>query len=92
MKSKITYNDPESNIWKKARVMSTAGKVSGENKYYFNVKDLNDDSKCRFWEYKWLEKYGWRSWKDLKLLKPNSRARKLEKQQSILRIRTWKSK
>ena len=48
VKSKITYNDPESNFWKKAMVMSTAGKVSGENKYYFNVKDLNDDSKCRF--------------------------------------------
>ena len=44
VRSKITYEDPESNLCKKAMVMSRAGKASGKNKYWFNVKDLNDDS------------------------------------------------
>ena len=44
VRSKITCEDPESNLCKKAMVMSRAAKASGKNKYWFNVKDLNDDS------------------------------------------------
>ena len=44
VRSKITYEDPESNLWKKAMVMCRAGKASGKNKYWFIVKDLDDDS------------------------------------------------
>ena len=41
--SKITYEYPESNLWKKVMVISRAGKPSGKNKYWFNVKELDDD-------------------------------------------------
>ena len=44
VRSKTTYEDPESNLWKKAMVMSRVGKTIGKNKHWFNVKDLDDDS------------------------------------------------
>ena len=44
IKSKITYQESESNLWKRAVVMSRAGKATGRNKYWFNVKDLDNDS------------------------------------------------
>ena len=44
VRSKTTYENPGSNLWKKATVMSRAGKASGKNKYWFNVKDLDDFS------------------------------------------------
>ena len=44
VRSKITYGNPESNLWKKAMVMSSACKASGKNKYWFNIKDLDDHS------------------------------------------------
>ena len=43
-RSKIDHEDPKSDLWKKAMVMGRAGKASGKNKYWFNVKDLDDDS------------------------------------------------
>ena len=44
LKSKITYEDPDTNEWRKAMIISQAGKASGKNKYWFNVKDLEDDT------------------------------------------------
>ena len=44
VRSKTTYENPGSNLWKKATVMSRVGKASGKNKYWFNVKDLDDFS------------------------------------------------
>ena len=33
IKSKVTYKDPVSKEWKRALVISRAGKASGKNKY-----------------------------------------------------------
>ena len=44
LKSEITYEDPDTNEWRKAMIISRAGKASGKNKYWFNVKDLEDDT------------------------------------------------
>ena len=32
LKSKVRYQDPDTNVWRKALVISQAGKVSGKNK------------------------------------------------------------
>ena len=59
LKSKITYEDPDTNEWRKAMIISQAGKASGKNKYWFNVKDLEDDT---------MKSVGFeniRSWKNL---------------------------
>ena len=42
--SKVTYEDSDRNEWKKAMILSRAGKSSGVNKYWFNIKDLKDGS------------------------------------------------
>ena len=42
--SKVTYEDPDRNEWRKAMILSRAGKSSGVNKYWFNIKDLEDGS------------------------------------------------
>ena len=44
LKSKVRYQDPDTNVWRKALVISQAGKVSGKNKNWFNVKHLDDDT------------------------------------------------
>ena len=44
LKSKVRYQDPDTNVWRKALVISRAGKVSGKNKNWFNVKHLDDDT------------------------------------------------
>ena len=44
MKSKVRYQDPDTNVWRKALVISQAGKVSVKNKNWFNVKHLDDDT------------------------------------------------
>ena len=47
VRSKITYEDPDRNEWRKAMVIGRGGKASGKDKYWFNIKDLEDDSmKC----------------------------------------------
>ena len=43
-KSKMTYKDPDSKEWKIALVVSRAGKACGKNKYWFNIKDLDDNT------------------------------------------------
>ena len=42
--SEVTYEDPDRNEWRKAIILSRAGKSSGMNKYWFNIKDLEDGS------------------------------------------------
>ena len=42
--SEVTYEDPDRNEWRKAMILSRAGKSSGMNKYWFNIKDLEDGS------------------------------------------------
>ena len=44
LKSEVRYQDPDTNVWRKALVISRAGKVSGKNKNWFNVKHLDDDT------------------------------------------------
>ena len=44
IKSKMTYKDPDSKEWKTALVISRAGKASGKNKYYFNIKHLDNNT------------------------------------------------
>ena len=44
LKSKITYEDPDTNEWRKAIIISRVGKASGKNKYLLNVKDLEVDT------------------------------------------------
>ena len=44
LKSEVRYLDPDTNVWRKALVISRAGKVSGKNKNWFNVKHLDDDT------------------------------------------------
>ena len=44
LKSTITYEDPDTNEWRKAMIISQAGKASGKNKYWLNAKDLEDDT------------------------------------------------
>ena len=47
VRSKITYEDPDRNEWRKAMVIGRGRKASGKDKYWFNIKDLEDDSmKC----------------------------------------------
>ena len=59
LKSEITYEDPDTNEWRKAMIISRAGKASGKNKYWFNVKDLEDDT------VKSVDFENIRSWKNL---------------------------
>ena len=42
--SKVAYEDPDRNDWTKAMILSRAVKSSGVNKYWFNIKDLEDGS------------------------------------------------
>ena len=42
--SEVNYEDPDRNEWRKAMILSRAGKSSGMNKYWFNIKDLEDGS------------------------------------------------
>ena len=44
IKSKVTYEDPGSNKSKRALVINRAGKASGKNKCWFNIKDLDDNT------------------------------------------------
>ena len=44
LKSKVGYQDPDINVWRKASVISRASKVSGKNKNWFNVKHLDDNT------------------------------------------------
>ena len=44
IKSKVTYEDPDSREWKRTLVISRADKASGKNKYWFNIKDLYDNT------------------------------------------------
>ena len=44
LKSKVRYQNPDTNVWRKALVISRAGKVSRKNKNWFNVKHLDDDT------------------------------------------------
>ena len=44
LKSKVRYQDPDTNIWRKALVIGRTGKVSGKNKNWFKVKYLYDDT------------------------------------------------
>ena len=59
LKSKITYEDPHTNECRKAMIISQTGKASGKNKYWFNVKDLKDDT------IKSVDFENIRSWKNL---------------------------
>ena len=59
LKSKITYEDPDTKEWRKAMIISRAGKASGRNKYWLNVKDLEDDTM------KSVDFENIRSWKNL---------------------------
>ena len=59
LKSEITYEDPDTNEWRKAMIISRTGKASGKNKYWFNVKDLEDDT------VKSVDFENIRSWKNL---------------------------
>ena len=43
VRSETTYEGPESNLWKKAVVMSSAGKDSLGNKYWFDDKGFDDN-------------------------------------------------
>ena len=43
-KNKKRYQDPDTNVWREALVISRAGKVRGKNKIWFNVKHLDDDT------------------------------------------------
>ena len=43
VKSKIVYHNPESNSWNEALVLSRAGKSSGKNKSWFNIKYIKED-------------------------------------------------
>ena len=40
--SKVTYEDPDRNEWRKAMILSRAGKSSGVKKYWFHIRDLED--------------------------------------------------
>ena len=42
--SKVTYEDPDRNEWRKAMILSRAGKSSGVKKYWFHIRDLADGS------------------------------------------------
>ena len=42
--SKVTYEDPDINEWRKAIILCRAGKSSGMDKYWFNIKYLEDGS------------------------------------------------
>ena len=44
LKNKVRYQNPDTNVWRKALVISRAGKVSRKNKNWFNVKHLDDDT------------------------------------------------
>ena len=44
LKRKVRYQDPDTNVRRKALVISWAGKVSGKNKNLFNVKHFEDDT------------------------------------------------
>ena len=44
MKSKVRYQDPDTNVWRKVLVISRAGKLSVKNKNWFNVKHLDDNT------------------------------------------------
>ena len=44
LKSKVRYQNPDTNVWRKALVISRAGKVSRKNKNWFNVKHLDGDT------------------------------------------------
>ena len=39
--SKVTYEDPDRIEWRKAMILSRAGKSSGANKYWFNIKSVD---------------------------------------------------
>ena len=43
MKSKIIYHNPDSKSWNEALVLGRAGKSSGKNKTWFNLKDLTNN-------------------------------------------------
>ena len=43
VKSKITYFNPDSESWNEALVLGRAGKCSGKNKTWFNLKDITAD-------------------------------------------------
>ena len=43
VRSETIYEGPESNLWKKAVVMSSAGKDSLGNKYWFDDKGFDDN-------------------------------------------------
>ena len=40
----MTYEDPDSKEWMKVFVISRACKASGGNNYWFNIKDLDDNT------------------------------------------------
>ena len=44
LKSKVSYMDIDSKEWKRALVISRAGKASGKNKYWFDIEDLYDNT------------------------------------------------
>ena len=43
MKSKIIYHNPDLKSWNEALVLGRAGKSSGKNKTWFNLKDLTNN-------------------------------------------------
>ena len=43
VKSKITYHNPDSKSWNEALVSGRAGKSSGKNETWFNLKDLKNN-------------------------------------------------
>ena len=43
MKSKIIYHNPDSKSWNEALVLGRAGKSNGQNKTWFNLKDLTNN-------------------------------------------------
>lgn len=47
----VSYRENESNDWKKCKILGRGGKATGPNKYYLNVKYLDDDKeKCVNWK------------------------------------------
>ena len=54
----IEYCNPDNDTWEKALVIGCAGKATGQNKYWFNIKNLDtgnfysiDFNKVKKWKY-----------------------------------------
>ena len=44
LKRKVSYKDIDSKEWKRALLISRAGKAFGKNKYWFDIEDLYDNT------------------------------------------------